>query len=94
MMPHFEMTRTVLGLDDNGKVGACEWNHLQRADQFLISSVCYEKKQLNIQNSVTKPQDGPLQYINLKTQASVKQLSSLGVNVNWNEKLDFAIQVI
>ena len=62
MMPHFEMTRTVLGLDDNGKVGACEWNHLQRADQFLISSVCYEKKKLNIQNSVTKPQNFKPQF--------------------------------
>ena len=51
----FKDTHCVLGLDDNGKVGACEWNHLQRVDQFLISSVCYEKKQFNIQNSMTKP---------------------------------------
>ena len=51
----FKDTHCVLGLDDNGKLGACGWNHLQRVDQFLISSVCYEKKQLNIQNSVTKP---------------------------------------
>ena len=51
----FKDTHCVLGLDDNGKVGACEWNHLQRVDQFLISSECYEKKQFNIQNSVTKP---------------------------------------
>ena len=92
--PFWNDTHCVLGLDDNGKVGACEWNHLQRADQFLISSVCYEKKQLNIHNSVTKPQDGPLQYSNLEMQASIKQLSSLGVNVKWNEKLDFSIQVI
>ena len=39
-----------------------------------------------------RSQDGPLQYSNLGTQASVKQLSSLGVNVKWNEKLDFVIQ--
>ena len=39
----FKDTHCVLGLDDNGKVGACGWNHLQRVDQFLISSVCYEK---------------------------------------------------
>ena len=38
--------------------------------------------------------DGPLQYSNLKTQASIEQLPSLGVNVKWNEKLNFAIQVI
>ena len=46
----FKDTHCVLGLDHNGKVGAYEWNHLQRVDQFLISSVCYEKKQLSIQN--------------------------------------------
>ena len=38
--------------------------------------------------------DGPLQYSNLKTQAPIEQLPSLGVNVKWNEKLNFAIQVI
>ena len=46
----FKDTHYVLGLDHNGKVGAYEWNHLQRVDQFLISSVCYKKKQLSIQN--------------------------------------------
>ena len=47
----FKATHCVLGLDHNGKVGAYEWNHLQIVDQFLISSVCYEKNQLSIQNS-------------------------------------------
>ena len=30
----------VSGLDDKGKVGACEWNHLQGVDQFLIRNIC------------------------------------------------------
>ena len=60
--PFWKDTHCVLGLDDNGKVGACERNDLQRADQFLISSVCYEKKKLNIQNSVTKPQNFKPQF--------------------------------
>ena len=33
----FKDTHCVLGLDDNGKVDACGWNHLQRGDQFLFS---------------------------------------------------------
>ena len=41
-----------------------------------------------------RSQDGPLHYSILETQASIKQLSSLDVNVKWNEKLNFAIQVI
>ena len=60
--PFWKDTHCVLGLDDSGKVGACEWNHLQRVDQFLISSLCYEKKQLNIQNSLTNSQNFKPQF--------------------------------
>ena len=46
----------VSGLDDKGNVGVCEWNHLQRVNQFLIRNICYEEKQLKTSRTVTKPQ--------------------------------------
>ena len=121
--PFWKDTHCVLGLDDNGKVGACGWNHLQRVDQFLLAVYVTRKSSLTSRTLWPNPkissldsckhvpikslffarnavlyrprfQDGPLQYSNLETQASIKQLSSLGVNVKWNEKLNFAIQVI
>ena len=61
----FKDTHCVLDLDHNGKVGAYEWNHLQIVDQFLISSVCYEKKQLSIQNPnlITRSYHASIQVI-------------------------------
>ena len=65
-----EMVCTCIYTPDDApfwKVGACEWNHLQRVDQFLISSLFCEKKQLNIQNSDQFP----------KFQASIQVNTSL-----------------
>ena len=52
----------VSGLDDKGKDGACEWNHLQRVDQFLIKSICYEKSQLKTSRTVVKPRNFKPQF--------------------------------
>ena len=58
----FKDTHCVLDLDHNGKVGAYEWNHLQRVDQFLIKSICYEKSQLKTSRTVVKPRNFKPQF--------------------------------